>query len=78
MQVRHKLKQFLLFICLFLFLLFVVGGGVSKKSDRFLPHLSTTVPVVPAELLTPEGDLQSLPQRDGIDGAYAARLARTR
>jgi len=34
--------------------------------------------VVPAELLTPEGDLQSLPQRDGIDGAYAARLARTR
>jgi len=34
--------------------------------------------VVPAELLTPDGDLQSLPQRDGIDGAYAARLARTR
>ena len=33
---------------------------------------------VPASLLTPDGDLQSLPQRDGIDGAYAARLARTR
>jgi len=32
---------------------------------------------VPASLLTADGDLQSLPQRDGIDGAYAARLART-
>ena len=33
---------------------------------------------VPASLLTPDGDLQSLPQRDGMDGAYAARLTRTR
>jgi 16S rRNA (cytosine967-C5)-methyltransferase len=31
---------------------------------------------VPAELLTAVGDFQSLPQRHGIDGAYAARLAR--
>jgi 16S rRNA (cytosine967-C5)-methyltransferase len=31
---------------------------------------------VPAGLLTPDGDFQSLPQRDGMDGAYAARLAR--
>ena len=31
---------------------------------------------IPAELLTPAGDFQSLPQRHGIDGAYAARLAR--
>lgn len=31
---------------------------------------------VPAELVTKQGDFQSLPQRDGIDGAYAARLAR--
>jgi 16S rRNA (cytosine967-C5)-methyltransferase len=29
---------------------------------------------IPAELLTPAGDFQSLPQRHGIDGAYAARL----
>jgi len=33
---------------------------------------------VPAALLTPAGDFQSLPQRHGIDGAYAARLARVR
>jgi len=32
---------------------------------------------VPAALLTPDGDLRCLPQRDGIDGAYAARFART-
>ncbi len=33
---------------------------------------------VPAELMTPAGDFQSLPQRHGIDGAYAARLVRAR
>ncbi len=31
---------------------------------------------VPADLLTPAGDFQSLPQRHRIDGAYAARLER--
>jgi len=31
---------------------------------------------VPAELLTPAGDFQSLPQRHGVDGAYATRLMR--
>ncbi|MEO8139563.1 MAG: 16S rRNA (cytosine(967)-C(5))-methyltransferase RsmB [Gemmatimonadota bacterium] len=30
----------------------------------------------PAELLTPDGDLQLLPQRHGVDGAFAARLRR--
>ena len=32
---------------------------------------------LPAELLTAAGDFQSLPQRHGIDGAYAARLVRS-
>jgi 16S rRNA (cytosine967-C5)-methyltransferase len=32
----------------------------------------------PAALLTPAGGFQSLPQRHGMDGAYAARLARVR
>ena len=31
---------------------------------------------VPSELLTAAGDFQSLPQRHGMDGAYAARLHR--
>jgi 16S rRNA (cytosine967-C5)-methyltransferase len=33
-------------------------------------------PTVPAELLTTAGDLRTLPHRDGIDGAFAARLVR--
>lgn len=33
---------------------------------------------VPDALITPAGDFESLPQRDGIDGAYAARLTRRR
>jgi 16S rRNA (cytosine967-C5)-methyltransferase len=33
---------------------------------------------VAAELVTPAGDFVSLPHRHGIDGAYAARLARAR
>jgi 16S rRNA (cytosine967-C5)-methyltransferase len=32
---------------------------------------------LPRQLLSPEGDLQLLPQRDGTDGAFAARLRRT-
>ena len=31
-----------------------------------------------AGLVTPAGDLQTLPQRDGMDGAFAARLVRAR
>jgi polyphosphate glucokinase len=30
--------------------LVVIGGGVAKKADRFLPYLSTTMRVVPAAL----------------------------
>ena len=33
---------------------------------------------VPDDLLSPEGDLTILPQNHGMDGAYAARLRRTR
>lgn len=30
--------------------LFIIGGGVSKKSDKFLPHIELSTPVVPAGL----------------------------
>jgi len=53
----------------------VVDDFVSRHPD----FARAPVPLpgaVPAELLTPAGDFQSLPQRHGIDGAYAARLAR--
>ena len=44
------------------------------------PQFSRTAPseALPAELLTNAGDFQSLPQRHGINGAYAARLMRAR
>jgi polyphosphate glucokinase len=35
--------------------LFIVGGGVSKRHDRFLPQLTTHAEVVPATLLNEAG-----------------------
>jgi polyphosphate glucokinase len=35
--------------------LFIIGGGVSKKHDQFLPHVETRTPVVPAELRNDAG-----------------------
>jgi polyphosphate glucokinase len=35
--------------------LFVVGGGVSKKADKFLPLLELNTPIVPAGLLNDAG-----------------------
>jgi polyphosphate glucokinase len=35
--------------------LFIIGGGVSKRSDRFIPRLTVRPPVVPAMLLNDAG-----------------------
>ena len=35
--------------------LFVVGGGVSKKADKFLPLLKLNTPIVPAKLRNAAG-----------------------
>ncbi len=35
--------------------LFVVGGGVSKKSDRWLPYVQCRTPIVPARLRNSAG-----------------------
>ena len=35
--------------------LFIVGGGISKKADKFLPLLSLNTPIVPAKLLNQSG-----------------------
>jgi polyphosphate glucokinase len=35
--------------------LFVVGGGVSKRADKFLPHVKIRTPIVPAQLLNTAG-----------------------
>lgn len=35
--------------------LFIIGGGISKESGKFLPHLTIETPVVPAQLLNEAG-----------------------
>jgi len=35
--------------------LFIIGGGISKKHDKFLPLLTVRTPVVPAQLLNEAG-----------------------
>ena len=35
--------------------LFIIGGGISKKSEKFFPLLKTDTPVVAAELLNEAG-----------------------
>jgi polyphosphate glucokinase len=35
--------------------LIIVGGGISKKGDRFLPFLKTPVPIVAAQLRNEAG-----------------------
>ncbi|MGH7593333.1 MAG: transcription antitermination factor NusB, partial [Gemmatimonadales bacterium] len=43
------------------------------------PHFRRRPPPgFPADLITPSGDMLTLPQRDGVDGAFAARLVRDR
>jgi 16S rRNA (cytosine967-C5)-methyltransferase len=47
--------------------------GFLARDGRFRREPSAAVP---DEFLTPSGDLMILPQRHGMDGAYAARLRR--
>ncbi|GAA2049902.1 polyphosphate--glucose phosphotransferase [Williamsia deligens] len=35
--------------------LFIVGGGISRKADKWVPHLTTRTPVVPATLQNTAG-----------------------
>jgi polyphosphate glucokinase len=35
--------------------LFIIGGGVSKKSDKFLPYLEARADIVPAQMLNQAG-----------------------
>jgi len=35
--------------------LLIVGGGVSKKADKFLPHIELSTEIVPAEMLNDAG-----------------------
>jgi len=49
-----------------------IAAGMTAEGWRRAP----APPEVPADVLTPEGDLLTLPSRHGADGFYACRLAR--
>jgi polyphosphate glucokinase len=51
-----RLSQFLLEMeKLFWPDLFIIGGGISKESDKYIPLLTITTPVVPAQLFNEAG-----------------------
>ncbi len=53
--------------------LIVIGGGISKKSEKFLPHLTNRTEVVPAQMLNEAGisgaALAALPEKAAINVA---------
>jgi polyphosphate glucokinase len=53
--------------------LIVIGGGISKRSDRFFPHLTARTKVVRAEMLNEAGiagaALASVPERSPLRAA---------
>ncbi|HET6481906.1 MAG TPA: ROK family protein [Actinoplanes sp.] len=51
--------------------LFIIGGGVSKKADRFLPLIDIRTPMVPAMLLNNAGIIGAA-QTAEIDGRKTA------
>ena len=53
--------------------LIVIGGGISKKSEKFFPHLTTRTPLVPAEMHNDAGiagaALAGIPERSAVSTA---------
>jgi polyphosphate glucokinase len=53
--------------------LIVVGGGISKKSERFFPHLTARTKIVPAQMLNEAGiagaALAGIPDRSPVQAA---------
>ncbi|QKT07457.1 ROK family protein [Gordonia sp. X0973] len=47
--------------------LFILGGGISRKANKWIPLLSTTTPAVPARLLNTAGIVgAAMAARDGL------------
>jgi polyphosphate glucokinase len=55
--------------------LFVVGGGVSKKSTKFFPYLATRAEIVPAQLLNEAGIVGAAVAASDPDRRPAPRAA---
>jgi polyphosphate glucokinase len=58
--------------------LIIVGGGVSKKSDKWLPLIGIRTPIVPATLLNNAGIIGAavMAQHTGHPGALAGAARR--
>jgi polyphosphate glucokinase len=54
--------------------LFIIGGGVSKKHDKFLPLLTIQTPVVPAQLLNEAGMIGAALAARGLARSDSAAL----
>jgi polyphosphate glucokinase len=52
--------------------LFILGGGVSKKSDRFLPLIDIRTPIVPATLLNNAGIIGAAVTAEQAEGGPGA------
>jgi len=55
--------------------LVIVGGGVSKKSDKYLPLISTRVDIVPAQLLNEAGIVGAAVAAAGAPTALVSTVA---
>jgi len=55
--------------------LFILGGGVSKNPEKFVPFLTVTVPIVPAELRNDAGIVgAAMFAAERVDATQAASL----
>jgi polyphosphate glucokinase len=55
-QYAHRLQRYLELVERLLWpQLIIIGGGVSKKADKFLPKITLRTEVVPAQLLNEAG-----------------------
>ena len=55
-QWAKRLTEYYRLLELYLSLdIFVVGGGVSKKHEKFFPYIEIETPIVPAALLNTAG-----------------------
>jgi polyphosphate glucokinase len=55
--------------------LLIIGGGVSKKSEKFLPHLTMPTPVVPAQLQNEAGIIGAALAREHEQRRVRQKLA---
>lgn len=52
----HRLERYLELVQRLLWPdLVIIGGGVSKKADKFLPHIELRTEIVPAQLFNDAG-----------------------